>query len=361
MPMVWRVLYTLEHIVEQEGIDIGLSELSQLYNLVSHGSHRFLFKSKPQQAYPILKTTKNDSNWRNQFLFVRRDSIPNGSHLPKKWITHAISFSHIQEYPVTRERITAFWKLDPAIRTFQAKAKDSQEIFSGSYTMSSAAKSSKSASRLSVGGIQEYVSPRSIKKELAASQSIPETKGICTRGKGTKRKKPAEPTEGLPLMERQLLEYVSEKFAKVQILIDQHVAEAEQKSLDLQAIAVAKDKKISQLEKENKELQKVLLLAEMTAQRERIEAMEGAKHSAAIVMLKVKLQMAKEAADPSFDRSEWDLEGWTKRLAELRDDEEPEEVLALESGGSGAQDPEDAAAGGSGQGGDEKVDEAANV
>ncbi|MFS7947188.1 hypothetical protein Hanom_Chr06g00545221 [Helianthus anomalus] len=89
--------------------------------------------------------------------------------------------------------------------------------------------------------------------------------------------------------------------------------------------------------------------------------MEGAKHSAAVVMLKVKLQMAKEAADPSFDRSEWDLEGSTMRPAELGDDEELEEVLALEAGGSEAHDPEDAVAGGSGQGGDEKVDEAAKV
>ncbi|MFS8016780.1 hypothetical protein Hanom_Chr15g01372621 [Helianthus anomalus] len=87
MPMVWIVLYTLEHIVEQEGVNICLSELSQLYNLVSHGSHHFLFKSKPQQTHPILKTTKNDSNWRNQFFFIKRDSIPNGSDLPKKWIT----------------------------------------------------------------------------------------------------------------------------------------------------------------------------------------------------------------------------------------------------------------------------------
>ncbi|MFS7929666.1 hypothetical protein Hanom_Chr04g00335251 [Helianthus anomalus] len=90
----------------------------------------------------------------------------------------------------------------------------------------------------------------------------------------------------------------------------------------LQAIAVAKDKNISQLEKENKALQKELLLAEMTAQRERIEVMEGAKHSAAVVMLKVKLQIAKDSANPSFDRSEWDLEGWTKRLAEHGDDED---------------------------------------
>ncbi|KAJ0785793.1 hypothetical protein HanOQP8_Chr02g0047371 [Helianthus annuus] len=87
MSMVWRVLYTLEHIVEHEVIDIGLSELSRLYNLVSHGSHHYLFKSKPQQPHPIFKTTKNDTNWRNQSFFVRRDSIPNGSHLPKKWNT----------------------------------------------------------------------------------------------------------------------------------------------------------------------------------------------------------------------------------------------------------------------------------
>ncbi|MFS7934730.1 hypothetical protein Hanom_Chr05g00395151 [Helianthus anomalus] len=87
MPMGWRVLYTLENIVKHEGIDIGLSELSQLYTLVSHGSHRFLLKHTPGQAHPILKTTKNDSNWRNQFFFVRKDSIPNGNHLPKKWIT----------------------------------------------------------------------------------------------------------------------------------------------------------------------------------------------------------------------------------------------------------------------------------
>ncbi|KAJ0753208.1 hypothetical protein HanPI659440_Chr09g0333131 [Helianthus annuus] len=62
MVMVWRVLYTLEHIVEQEGIDIGMSELSQLYTLVSHDSYRYLFKSKPQQPHPILKTTNNDTN-----------------------------------------------------------------------------------------------------------------------------------------------------------------------------------------------------------------------------------------------------------------------------------------------------------
>ncbi|KAF5785996.1 hypothetical protein HanRHA438_Chr10g0447531 [Helianthus annuus] len=71
MPMLWRVLYTLKQIIRDEGLDFNLSELSRLYNLVSHGSQIFLFKAKPQQLPPLLKTTKNDVCWRNQFFFVR--------------------------------------------------------------------------------------------------------------------------------------------------------------------------------------------------------------------------------------------------------------------------------------------------
>ncbi|MFS8003014.1 hypothetical protein Hanom_Chr13g01208891 [Helianthus anomalus] len=88
MPMMWRVLYTIENIIEHEGIEIGMPELSQPYNLVSHGSHRFLFKHKPGDPHLILKTTKNDTYWKSHFFFVRRDSIPDGKNLPKKWITH---------------------------------------------------------------------------------------------------------------------------------------------------------------------------------------------------------------------------------------------------------------------------------
>ncbi|MFS7906036.1 hypothetical protein Hanom_Chr01g00054651 [Helianthus anomalus] len=78
-------------------------------------------------------------------------------------------------------------------------------------------------------------------------------------------------------------------------------------------------------------------------------------------MLKIKLQMAKEAADPSFDTAEWDLEAWKNRLVELGDEDEPEEVLALEGGGSEVKDSTEEAAGGSGKGGDEKVEDAAKV
>ncbi|MFS7977804.1 hypothetical protein Hanom_Chr10g00908241 [Helianthus anomalus] len=64
-------VYTLEQIIRDEGLNFNFSELSRLYNLVSHGSQRVLFKAKPQQPPPLLKTTKNDTCWRNQFFFVR--------------------------------------------------------------------------------------------------------------------------------------------------------------------------------------------------------------------------------------------------------------------------------------------------
>ncbi|MFS7936412.1 hypothetical protein Hanom_Chr05g00415271 [Helianthus anomalus] len=144
-----------------------------------------------------------------------------------------------------------------------------------------AEKSSKSGSNFSMSDLQEYASSRSIKKELAASPSILDPKGMSTRGKGAKKRKTAEPTEGLPLMERQLHEYVSEIF-------------------------LAKDKKISSLEKETNLLLKELVLAQITAQQEKAEVMDGAKLFATIAMLKIKLQMAKEAEDPAFVSSEWD-------------------------------------------------------
>ncbi|MFS7956430.1 hypothetical protein Hanom_Chr07g00654541 [Helianthus anomalus] len=42
MPMIWRVLYTLERIVEQKGIDLGMAELAEMYDLTTFGSHRYL-------------------------------------------------------------------------------------------------------------------------------------------------------------------------------------------------------------------------------------------------------------------------------------------------------------------------------
>ncbi|KAJ0520311.1 hypothetical protein HanIR_Chr10g0457971 [Helianthus annuus] len=76
MPMIWRVLYTLERIIEQEGIDLGMSELAEMYDLTTFGSHRYLFKRKPGEEHPIFKATKNDTNWKRRFFFCQKGFYP---------------------------------------------------------------------------------------------------------------------------------------------------------------------------------------------------------------------------------------------------------------------------------------------
>ena len=84
------------------------------------------------------------------------------------------------------------------------------------------------------------------------------------------------------------------------------------------------------------------------------EVIDGAKHSATVAMLKIKLQMAKEAEDPAFDRSAWDQEAWKERLAELDDEEDAEVTAGDGAKSSGVKDAEVAGDG-------DKADEAAQV
>ncbi|KAJ0883282.1 hypothetical protein HanPSC8_Chr10g0419701 [Helianthus annuus] len=60
MPMIWRVLYTFERTIEQEGIDLGMAELAELYDLTTFGSHRYLLKRKAGEDHPVC----DNSNFR---------------------------------------------------------------------------------------------------------------------------------------------------------------------------------------------------------------------------------------------------------------------------------------------------------
>ncbi|MFS8016470.1 hypothetical protein Hanom_Chr15g01369081 [Helianthus anomalus] len=123
-----------------------------------------MFKAKPQHPLPLLKTTKNDTNSRNQFFFVRRDTIPLGNTLPKKW----------------------------ALKGAQKSA-------------------SKSASKFDLGDIDSMISPRSLKRELAKGQSQPEPKMMSTRARtGSKRKKPADSTDDAFQVERPFHDVITE-------------------------------------------------------------------------------------------------------------------------------------------------------
>ncbi|KAJ0776943.1 hypothetical protein HanLR1_Chr02g0051521 [Helianthus annuus] len=360
MPMIWRVLYTLERIIEQEGIDLGMSELGEMYDLTTFGSHRYLFKRRPGEEYPIFKATKNDTNWKRRFFFVRRDTIPNGEDLPRKWATHgriedpekdhqtvsfSVTVSHLKLSPAAKERLAAFRRLNPEIRSFKTTTQDSQEVSSGSVTMSSAGKPSKSASKFSV---TDLANVRSSKKKTPASPtaSIPEAP---SKGRGGKKRKAseAEDLQGLSLIRQQFLEYFNEKFAEIEDYVGS-VEDQDRKIADLQQVALLKDLKIADLQKDlqiaKNETAKVLINADY----EKHEITEDAKVSAAIAMYKTKLQMALEAQDPDFDRSTWDVEGWKARLAELDDEEEAEEILTIEAGSSGKDQGGEASGAGGG-------------
>ncbi|KAJ0867053.1 hypothetical protein HanRHA438_Chr12g0558711 [Helianthus annuus] len=325
-----RVLYTLERIIEQEGIDLGMAELGEMYDLTTFGSHRYLFKRKAGEDHPVFKVTKNDTNWKRRFFFVRRDSIPNGKDLPKEWATHAISVAHLRLTPAAKERLSAFRKLDPETRTFQVAIQDSQEVSSASVTMSSAGKSSKSASKF---GIDDLTNVKSSRKKTPAASPTASAPKAPIRGKRKKRKA-SEDLQGLPLLRQQFLDYFNEKFAEIETYVG-HVEDQDRQIADLQQMGVLKDLKIADLEKELRATKDDAAKMLINFDYEKHEITQDAKVSATITMYKIQLQMAMEAQDPAFDKSTWDVEGWKARLAELEDDDEAEEIPMLEGGDAG--------------------------
>ncbi|KAJ0780497.1 hypothetical protein HanPI659440_Chr06g0238421 [Helianthus annuus] len=350
MPMIWRVLYTLERIIEQEGIDLGMSELAELYDLTTFGSCRYLLKRKAGEDHPVFKVTKNDTNWKRRFFFVRRDTIPNGKDLPKEWATQAISIAHLKLTPAARERVLAFKKLDPEIRSFQIAIQDSQEVSSASATMSSAGKSVKSASKF---GIDELANVKPSRKKTPAASPSASAPKAPIRGKGKKRKA-SEDLQGFPLICQQFLDYFNEvritapKFTEIETYVN-HVEDQDRQIADLQQMGVLKDLKIADLEKELRATKDEAVKALIKFDYEKHDITQDAKVSAAITMYKIQLQMAAAAQDPSFDKGTWDVEGWKARLAELEDDDDAEDIPMLEGGDAGKdQGGEASGAGGDG-------------
>ncbi|KAF5795911.1 hypothetical protein HanXRQr2_Chr08g0345231 [Helianthus annuus] len=322
-----------------------MAELAEMYDLTTFGSHRYLFKRKAGEDHPVLKVTKNDTNWKHRFFFVRRDTIPDGKDLPKEWATHAISVAHLKLTPAAKERVLAFKKLDHEIRSFQIATQDSQEVSSASATMSSAGKSAKSASKFGVEDLSN-VKPSRRKNPASPSTSVPKAP---VRGKGGKKRKTsdAEGLQGFPLLRQQLLDYVNEKFAEIETYIG-HVEDQDRQIADLQQMGVLKDLKIADLEKELRATKDEAAKMVINFDYEKHDITQDAKVSAAITMYKIQLQMAAEAQDPAFDKSTWDVEGWKARLAELEDDDEAEEIPMLEGGDAGKDRGEASGAGGDG-------------
>ncbi|KAM0040482.1 hypothetical protein Hdeb2414_s0012g00394411 [Helianthus debilis subsp. tardiflorus] len=259
--------------------------------------------------------------------------------------TSAISVAHLKLTPAARERVLAFKKLDPEIRSFQVAIQDSQEVSSASAIMSSAGKSAKSAKSASKFGIDDLANVKSTRKKTPAASPSASAPKAPLRGKGKKRKA-SEDLQGFPLLRQQFLDYFDEKFTEIETYVS-HVEDQDCQIADLQQMGVLKDLKIADLEKELRATKDEAAKALINFDYEKQEITQDAKVSAAIAMYRIQLQMATEAQDPSFDKSTWDVDGWKARLAELEDDEEAEEIPMLEGGG---KDPAGEASGAGGDG-----------
>ncbi|MFS8023869.1 hypothetical protein Hanom_Chr16g01456571 [Helianthus anomalus] len=118
---------------------------------------------------------------------------------------------------------------------------------------------------------------------------------MTTRAKeGSKRKKPSNPEEDGFQIELKIHECVTK---------DKGLVEAEENLTDPRSIAAAKDKKITQLEKEVNSLEKQIMVAEIHANKTEMEATNEAKVCASRSILQARIKIAQEAMDPCFFRS----------------------------------------------------------
>ncbi|MFS7992506.1 hypothetical protein Hanom_Chr12g01083011 [Helianthus anomalus] len=262
--------------------------------------------------------------------------------------------------PAAKERLAAFRRLDPETRTFKTITQDSQEVSSGSSPCQViAGKASKSASKFSLTNLDNV---RSTKKKFPTSPTVSLPKAPTKERGGKKRKATeAEDLQGLPLIRHQFLEYFNDvritvhaiisclfeehpvlnyslpflqKFAEIEDYVG-HVEEQDKKIAELQQVALLKDLKIADLQKDLQDAKAETTKILINVDYEKQDITRDAKVSAAIAMYKTKIQMASDAQDPDFDKSSWDVEGWKARLAELDDEEEVEEIPMIEAGSSG--------------------------
>ncbi|KAJ0467768.1 hypothetical protein HanIR_Chr14g0688951 [Helianthus annuus] len=87
MPMIWGVLYTLERIIEQEGIDLGMSELAEMYDLTTFGStdicsNENLVKNTPFLKPPRTTPTGNDVSSSSKEILSPMERIYQGNGPP---------------------------------------------------------------------------------------------------------------------------------------------------------------------------------------------------------------------------------------------------------------------------------------
>ena len=91
-PGVWRILHWVNLLNENTGMNVGLEEITSVYDIKSFKSFWFVLKRKPGRTPLIEDFTPEDGLWKERFFFVKRSTIPLGEVLPMEWIQEGLSF-----------------------------------------------------------------------------------------------------------------------------------------------------------------------------------------------------------------------------------------------------------------------------
>ncbi|MFS7893959.1 hypothetical protein Hanom_Chr00s001241g01677491 [Helianthus anomalus] len=157
MPMVWRVLVTLDRIKSRFTPDLCVEDLSMAYLLRSHGNNRFLLFSTSKNPL-ILRATKNEEKWKQKFFFLKRDSITGGFDLLVKWLTSANLKELAPPSAESEQRIKSIYQLSKSERTFSlSSAKPKQGSSSEMFV--------KAPEVFDLDELDSYPAPLSVKKE----------------------------------------------------------------------------------------------------------------------------------------------------------------------------------------------------
>ncbi|CAH9104573.1 unnamed protein product, partial [Cuscuta europaea] len=86
MPQTWRLLRSMEFLIEKNGLSFASEDLGFSYDLRTSGKGRFILTLKPGTKPLVLGISNaNDRGWLTRFFFVERSSLSgSGDYLPDR-------------------------------------------------------------------------------------------------------------------------------------------------------------------------------------------------------------------------------------------------------------------------------------
>ncbi|KAL8255338.1 hypothetical protein R6Q59_033559 [Mikania micrantha] len=252
--------------------EIGIPEIALMYQLRTHGSSRFALQRRSGAPVLVPGVTLNEDEWRNRFFFVKRSSIPDGELLPLKWVEKESTFD--------LEDLNAFF---------------------------------------------------AVKKEKT-SPVAPKSRAMTTRSSKTAKKRKGVDTVDLEdpsdISVNDLLNKALVKYASVKEQFDKQIEDLEDQKKIITAKAGHYEKEVAKVKKQMKEM-------EASYKLQFKEHIEGAKKSAAIAVLRAKIQMANQAKTEGTEIWAKNLREWGKILAGLAGDKAEASTEVTKAGDAG--------------------------